>query len=218
MRLSVTHLACGRAGRRVLADVTFAVGAGEAMLVTGRNGAGKSTLLAALAGLIRPTAGTIALSGLGDRPLSECVHHLGHRDGLKSALGAAENLVFVAGLLGAPRMAAGSALERVGLGAAGALPVAWLSAGQRRRLTLARLLVAHRPVWLLDEPTTALDQDGQALLAALLAEHLRAGGAVVAATHAPLAIPGARSLVLARPDPGGASASGQDPDPADAFA
>lgn len=197
MQLIVEHLACRRGGRHVFSGVGFTLGAGEALTVTGRNGAGKSTLLAALAGLLRPAAGTVTLSGNADRPIGERAHHLGHRDGLKGALTVRENLDFAAGLLGAGGARASEALSRVGLAGAEGLPAAFLSAGQRRRLALARLLVAPRPLWLLDEPMTALDSDGQASVAELIAAHLREGGIAVAATHAPLAMAGARELRLA---------------------
>lgn len=198
MRLVVSDLACRRAGRPVLAGLSFGLGPGEALVVTGRNGVGKSTLLAALAGLVRPSAGTIVLEGAGERPLTELLHHLGHRDGLKSALTAGENLAFAGAILGRTRFAPDAALAEVGLGGADDLPVAYLSAGQRRRLMLARLLVVWRPLWLLDEPTTALDQDGQALVRQFMERHLGEGGMLVAATHAPLGLAGARSIALGR--------------------
>lgn len=197
MQLDVADLACRRGGRLVFDRVSFSLASGAAIVVTGRNGAGKSTLLAALAGLIRPCAGTVALSGTGDRARSEFVHLLAHRDGLKSTLTPAENLAVAAGVLGAPSMPPREALAAVGLRAAADLPTAYLSAGQRRRVALARLLVARRWLWLLDEPGTALDREGQDLLGRVMADHLASGGAIVAATHAPLPIPNARELVLA---------------------
>lgn len=197
MRLHVVDLACRRSGRLVLSGVTFDLTDGEALVVTGRNGAGKSTLLETLAGLARPDAGTVTLAGLGERGLGEAVHHLGHRDGSKAALTASENLAVAAACLGPSGTSPGAALERVGLGRARDLPAGFLSAGQRRRLGLARLLVAHRPLWLLDEPATALDRDGQDVLADLMEAHRAGGGAIVAATHAPLRLAGAAALDLA---------------------
>jgi heme exporter protein A len=194
MDLVVDNLACRRAGRRVFEGVSFTLGAGQALVVTGRNGAGKSTLLAALAGLLRPQAGTISATGTGEQTLAESLHLVAHRDALKGALSALENLHFAAALLGHTGLAPGAALEAVGLPGAGDLPVAYLSAGQRRRVALARLLVVRRPLWLLDEPTLALDQGAQAMLHRLMRDHLAAGGLIVAATHAPLGIPGAREL------------------------
>lgn len=196
-RLDVADLACRRAGRRVLAGIGFRLEAGGALVVTGRNGAGKSTLLAALAGLLRPERGRIELAP-GEGPRSERLHLLGHRDGLKAQLTPAENLRFSAGCLGGGGTGIGAALARVGLGGAADLPSAYLSAGQRRRLGLARLLVSPRPLWLLDEPTSALDAEGQRLLDELMAAHRAGGGAVIAATHSPLPLPGAETLRLGR--------------------
>ena len=196
MELTVHDLACRRAGRRVLAGVSFTVGPSEALVVTGRNGAGKSTLLAALAGLLRPETGSIRASGLGERTLAESLHLIAHRDALKGSLTATENLRFAAALLDSAGMTPAEALEAVGLPGAADLPVAYLSAGQRRRIALARLLVAHRPLWLLDEPTLALDAAAQAMLTTLMQRHLAGGGLLIAATHAPLGLPGARELRL----------------------
>lgn len=196
MELTVHDLACRRAGRRVLAGVSFTVGASEALVVTGRNGAGKSTLLAALAGLLRPETGSVRASGLGDRTLAESLHLVAHRDALKGSLTATENLGFAAALLASPGLAPEEALAVVGLPGAADLPVAYLSAGQRRRVALARLLVAKRPLWLLDEPTSALDAAAQAMLAGLMRRHLAEGGLLIAATHAPLDLPGARAMRL----------------------
>ena len=196
LELAVEGLAVSRGGRPVLRDVSFTAAAGEAVIVTGRNGAGKSTLLAAIAGTVRPESGAIRLFGAGDAPRAECLHMVGHRDGLKAPLTVVENLRFAAELLGAPRFAPADALTRVGLAGASELPVSSLSAGQRRRVALARLLVAHRPVWLLDEPLTALDRDGQDLVLGLIAAHVAAGGLAVASTHAPLDLAAARVLSL----------------------
>lgn len=198
VQLVIDNLVCRRGGRRVLDGVTASAAAGEALVVTGRNGAGKSTLIAAIAGLIRPDSGMVTLDGAGRRTLGECLHLVGHRDALKSALTAAENLAFAQALLGDSWMSPVDALAQVGLPGAAALPVAYLSAGQRRRVALARLLVARRPLWLLDEPNTALDTAAQDLLLGLMGKHLAAGGFIVAATHAPLPIPGARALKLER--------------------
>ncbi|MGU3539105.1 heme ABC exporter ATP-binding protein CcmA [Methylobacterium sp. A54F] len=194
MNLTVDNLAARRAGRRIFSGLSFALGPGEALMVTGRNGAGKSTLLAILAGRLRPDAGAIRVAGVGEASLPECLHGIGHRDGLKAALTAEENLAFARDLLGAPRLTPREALARLGLAHALKLPVAYLSAGQRRRVALARLLVCRRPLWLLDEPTAALDLASQGLLAALMAEHRAEGGLVVAATHQALGLADAREL------------------------
>jgi heme exporter protein A len=190
VRILVENLACRRGGRLVFEGLSFQIGSGEALVVTGRNGAGKSTLLAALAGAITPSAGRITTEGNGsdDTPLVERLHAVGHRDGLKAVLTARENLAFCRDLFGNPALDPEGALERVGLAHAVDLPVAYLSAGQRRRVALARLLVAHRPLWLLDEPTAALDTRSQATLLTLMQEHVAGGGLIIAATHAPLGL------------------------------
>jgi len=198
VRLEVKDLACRRSGRLIFSGLSFALAGGEALVVTGRNGAGKSTLLALLAGRLQPEAGTIRAEGIGEATLAERLHWVGHRDALKSALTAEENLAFAQRLLGEPALAPREALEAVGLAHAAPLPVAYLSAGQRRRVALARLLVARRPLWLLDEPTSALDLASQGTLLRLMTEHLAGGGLLIAATHQALGIEGARELRIER--------------------
>ena len=198
MRIAVENLACRRAGRLVFEGLSFALDEGQALVVTGRNGAGKSSLLAILAGQLRPHAGAVRAEGIGERSLPEALHLVGHRDALKGALTAAENLAFARDLLGDAAAAPGEALEAVGLAHAARLPVAYLSAGQRRRVALARLIVARRPLWLLDEPTAALDTGAQETLVGLMRTHLSEGGLVIAATHAPLPLPGATELRVER--------------------
>jgi heme exporter protein A len=196
VRLSVDNLACRRSGRRIFSGLAFALGPGDALAVTGRNGAGKSSLLAILSGRLRPDAGRITVADVGEASLPECLHVVGHRDGLKSSLTAGENLHFARTLLGAPRLFPAEALAQLGLGHAHDLPVAYLSAGQRRRVALARLLVCARPLWRLDEPTAALDTASQAVLAGLMAAHRAAGGLVIAATHQALGLDGAAELPI----------------------
>jgi heme exporter protein A len=199
MRLSAWDVTIERGGRRLFAGLSFAAEAGEALIVAGPNGAGKSSLLRALCGFLPIQAGGFALHG-GDpeRTVGEQAHYLGHADALKGALTAGENLAYWAGALrGDPRREAVlSALARVGLAHVIDFPARALSAGQKRRAALARLLVAERPLWLLDEPTTALDAASQAAFAAIMAKHLAGGGLLVAATHAPLGLAGARELRL----------------------
>jgi len=189
MKLSGRGVTCVRGGREVFSGLDFEAAAGEAVAIVGRNGSGKTSLLRLIAGLLIPAGGTIALDG-GDAELTlpEQCHYLGHRDALKPALSVAENLTFWADFLGGERFDAGESLATVGLDHAADLPAAFLSAGQRRRLSLARLLTVRRPVWLLDEPTTALDVAGQAMFSGLMRKHLSGGGLIVAATHAPLGI------------------------------
>ncbi|GLR90160.1 heme ABC exporter ATP-binding protein CcmA [Bradyrhizobium iriomotense] len=189
MQLSGSGIKCVRGGREVFAGLDFAAASGEALAVVGRNGSGKTSLLRLIAGLLVPAGGTIALSG-GDAELSlaEQCHYLGHRDALKPALSVAENLAFWADFLGGERFDGAKSLATVGLDHAAHLPAAFLSAGQRRRLSLARLLTIRRPVWLLDEPTTALDAAGLDMFCGLMREHLGRGGMIIAATHIPLGI------------------------------
>lgn len=200
--LTVRSLAAERGGRPVFSDVCFGLEAGEALSVVGPNGAGKSTLLRVLAGLLRATAGEVALSAGGaedeEFTVAERTHYLGHADALKGALTAGENLAFASATAGRARLAPADALRRFGLSHVEDLPAAYLSAGQRRRVSLARLVVAHRPLWLLDEPSTALDTASVAVLAEVMREHLGSGGLIVAATHAPLGLPGLRELRLGR--------------------
>lgn len=202
LSLSAQSLCVSRGGRPVLEDVSFTVAAGEALVVTGRNGVGKSTLLRALAGLL-PWAGEIKLTGgasdMGDMELVQQAHYLAHADGLKASLSVTENLTFWAHYLGADDARSRpveAALAVVGLGHAREAPVAVLSAGQKRRVALARLLVAFRPVWLLDEPLTALDRASREKIAAALRAHCAMGGLIVAATHEPLGLEEARELPL----------------------
>ncbi|SCB53413.1 heme exporter protein A [Bradyrhizobium shewense] len=189
MQLSGRGIVCVRGGREVFAGLDFEAVAGEAVAVVGRNGSGKTSLLRLIAGLLVPAGGTIALEG-GDAELTlpEQCHYLGHRDALKPALSVAENLTFWADFLGGERFDFAESLATVGLEHATHLPAGFLSAGQRRRLSLARLLTVRRPVWLLDEPTNALDVTGQDMFGGLMREHLSRGGLIVAATHAPLGI------------------------------
>ena len=178
-----------RGGREVFSGLDFAAAAGEALAVTGRNGSGKTSLLRLIAGLLVPAGGSIALEGGGPEfTLPEQAHYLGHRDALKPALSVAENLAFWRDFLGGEQADPAGALKQVGIDHAADLPAAFLSAGQRRRLSLARLLAVRRPVWLLDEPTTALDAAGQAMFVGLMRDHLARGGLIVAATHAALGV------------------------------
>lgn len=195
MRLLAENLACRRGGRLIFEGLSFALGAGEAIALTGRNGAGKSSLIAMLCGRLQPDGGQIRLEGGDDEAhLAEIAHLVGHRDGLKTALTARENLAFAQAVLGGAALTPEQALAAVGLAHAAELPVGYLSAGQRRRVALARLLVSRRPYWLLDEPMSALDAASQTMLAGLMRDHLGQGGAILAATHGPLGLDGAREL------------------------
>jgi heme exporter protein A len=199
MRLSASDLMCIRGGRQVFRNLSFALDAGAALVVTGPNGAGKSSLLRVIAGLIRPSQGRLTLEG-GDPELTigEQSHYLGHQDALKPALSVRENLDFWAEFFGAGEASPKelSALATVGLDGLARLPAAYLSAGQRRRLSLARMVAVARPIWLLDEPTSALDAAAQAMLVDLMRAHRAGGGLILAATHGPIGLEGAQELKL----------------------
>ncbi|WP_375450854.1 heme ABC exporter ATP-binding protein CcmA [uncultured Devosia sp.] len=184
MALHAHALAVGRGGL-VLADaLQFELANGKCLLLRGPNGVGKSTLLLTLAGIVAPLGGSFALSPAPeDRPL---LHYCGHRNAIKPRLSVLENLAFWAALNGPTGTSLAEALQTVGLDELGGLDAGYLSAGQGRRLALARLLVSARPLWLLDEPTAALDSNGHELVGALIDAHLAAGGLVVAATHDPI--------------------------------
>ncbi|HTZ66740.1 MAG TPA: heme ABC exporter ATP-binding protein CcmA [Roseiarcus sp.] len=199
MRLRAWNLTIERGGRRVIAGLSFEAPEGSALIVTGPNGAGKTSLLRALAGFLPIEAGGFALDDSDEeRTVGEQAHHLGHADGVKSALTAGENLAFAAAMLGgdSSRAAQLAALTALGLGHVIDFPARLLSAGQRRRVALARLLVAKRPLWLLDEPTTALDAAAQRAFAAIMRAHVQGGGILVAAAHGALGLDDAQELRL----------------------
>jgi heme exporter protein A len=197
MRLSASDLACRRGGRDVFAGVSFSVASGEGMAIRGRNGAGKSSLLRMVVGLVRIAGGRLALEG-GDPELTvgEQAHYLGHQDALKPSLSVGENLRFWSAFFDAASADIVEPLAAVGLDALIDLPAAYLSAGQRRRLSIARLVAVKRPIWLLDEPTSTLDAAAQARLGEIMRAHLASGGLILAATHSVLGLNGARELQL----------------------
>jgi heme exporter protein A len=196
MELQAEGLACSRGGREVFRNVSFKVPAGEALIVTGRNGAGKSSLLRMIAGLVRLADGRLSLSGgTADTPIAEQAHYVGHQDAMKPSLTVAENLQFWTRFLGS-RSDIRPALELLDLMPLANLPAAYLSAGQRRRLSVSRIVATSRPVWLLDEPTSTLDAPSQSRLSAIMRDHLTRGGIIVAAAHGAIGLDRARELKL----------------------
>jgi len=189
VRISASNLGCVRGSREIFRNVNFSLASGQVLAVLGPNGAGKSSLLRIIAGLLRVESGRLELEG-GDSELTipEQAHYLGHQDALKPSLSVAENLTFWASYLGNGRAGLTDALEAVGLAPIRDLPAGYLSAGQRRRLSIARLVAVPRPIWLLDEAAAALDQAAQGRLIDLMRRHLAGGGLILAATHAPLGL------------------------------
>jgi heme exporter protein A len=194
------NLACRRGERLIFARLSLIVPPGGAIVLTGPNGSGKSSLLRILASLLAPAAGRLLWNGVpvrDDLPAYRArLHYIGHLDAIKPALGVRETLAFCAVSRGASATAIDRALASFGLDQVADWPSRWLSAGQRRRLALARLAAAPAPLWLLDEPSAALDVDGEAYLESAIAAHRRDGGRVVVATHQPIALPGAGELRL----------------------
>ncbi|MEN9896300.1 MAG: heme exporter, ATP-binding protein CcmA [Pseudomonadota bacterium] len=202
MRLIAENLTAKRGESVIFQDLSFEVGKGKALIIKGPNGSGKSTLLRVVAGLLPAESGQVRIS---DAPqpvvhVREACHYLGHRNAMKRELTVRENLVFWQRFMGddagGNRMDVEDAAQKVGLAGITHLPFGYLSAGQQRRMAIAKLLVAYRPVWLLDEPTAALDHAADDMFANLVREHLEGGGLAVAATHQPLGLTGVTELTM----------------------
>lgn len=181
MKLVANALACERNGRVVFSGLSFALAAGQYAELRGPNGSGKSSLLRLLAGLVPAAAGTVAAEPADGKALPQHCHYIGHHDALKNAMTVRENITFWACMLGGTQ--GGDSLAAFKMQRLADDPVQLLSAGQRRRLSLSRLLAAPRPIWLLDEPMTALDVESQKTLAGIVDRHLAEGGIALAAIH-----------------------------------
>jgi heme exporter protein A len=195
--LDIEALSLWRGERMLFRDLAFSVLAGEALQLEGANGSGKTSLLRAIAGFLEPRAGTIRVRTSGGdlfasgEERADFIGWLGHQDGAKSQLTPLEALGFYARYYGGTARV-DEALQRVGLSRLSDLPAQYLSAGQKRRLALARLSLSARPLWLLDEPLASLDTSGKALVAELVSQHCKDGGLAVIATHEPLGFAGPR--------------------------
>ena len=200
--LEVTDLACARGEHQLFAGLNFVLSAGELLQVQGGNGSGKTTLLRSLCGFIQPLAGEVRWQGQSIRELDEVYHadviYLGHLNAIKDELNALENLRISSALSGymPSDSVAIAALRRMGLRGRETFPVKVLSQGLRRRVALARLLVSKAPLWILDEPLTALDVGAVGLMQELIAEHLRNRGMVIFTTHQPLDVAGVETRYL----------------------
>ncbi len=207
LALNIEQLRVIRGDRVVIDGLNLRANNGDAVVVVGANGVGKTTLLRTIAGYLPIAGGEVSLHWRDeDREPAEAIHYIGHRNAVKGAMSVRENIAFWAKYLGSASSPAtiDHALEQLRLAELSTIPVSYLSAGQRRRLALARLLVAPRPLWLLDEPTVALDEAGRQRLMDIGDAHLGAGGIIVAATHLPLPFTGGRELALGMADEAGA--------------
>ena len=192
MSLVAENLACERNGRLVFSKLTFTIQPGECAELRGSNGSGKSSLLRLLSGLVPLASGTLKFKGETD--FKTALHLIAHQDAIKNVMTVKENMQFWCDVMGGASITA--ALQAFHLEALKDEPAQLLSAGQRRRLTLSRLFLSSRPVWLLDEPMTALDQSTQTVLRAHMTNHLKTAGIVIAATHGDLGIEPDRVITL----------------------
>lgn len=196
MQLTATGLRCERGGRTVFRDVSLSLKAGEMMQLTGPNGSGKSSLLRLIAGLNETVGGRLELEGgHGDLSIGQQAHYIAHQEAVKAALTVSENLSFWTNFLGGDGDV-DTALAAFDLSRLVGFPAGLLSAGQKRRLALARLVLVPRVLWLLDEPSVGLDTASQQRLAAVMDSQLARGGMIIAATHVPLGIAPAKRLDL----------------------
>lgn len=205
-----TNLGVERGERRIVSGVSFTLGTGEALVVTGENGSGKSTLLRAIAGLLPCAQGGIQFEGRRngggaadideDARLGEYCHYLGHQNGLKAALSVEENLTFWQKFYGAnhaaQNMGVEEALETVGMAHVLDIPAGYLSTGMKRRVAIAKLLLSERPVWIVDEPTAGLDAQSTKMFTDIASDFCKGGGILIAATHLPLGLKKTQKLEI----------------------
>ena len=200
MRLSVENMGLERAGQEIVSGISFVLQAGEALIVTGENGSGKSTTLRGVSGLLPLAAGSISLEDetgkLFENPVREYCHYLGHLNGMKMSLSVRENLEFWQEFMGDKHLGIEEALEEVDLAHTIDLPFNYLSAGMKRRVAIARLLVSDRPIWVLDEPTAGLDAQSVEVFTALTKAFVEDNGILIAATHLPLGLDNSKTMEI----------------------
>lgn len=200
MKLIVENLSLSRATQEIISDISFELSAGEALVVTGENGSGKSTTLRGIAGLLPLNGGSIKIldeTGKAfEGEVKEYCHYLGHQNGMKPSLTVRENLDFWQKFCGEPDLSIEEALEEVDLVHTIDLPFSYLSAGMKRRVSIARLLVSDRPIWILDEPTAGLDAQSVKMFTRLCKAFCEGSGILIAATHMPLGIQTEKTLEI----------------------
>lgn len=200
MKLIVENLGLSRASQEVVSGISFELEAGEALIVTGENGSGKSTTLRGIAGLHPLSEGSVQLLDETGKAFEgetrEYCHYLGHQNGMKPALSVRENLAFWQSFCGEPDLTIEEALEEVDLAHTIDLPFSYLSAGMKRRVSIARLLVSDRPIWIVDEPTAGLDAHSVKMFSGLCKAYCEGGGILIAATHLPLGLETQKTLEI----------------------
>lgn len=197
MKFSAENLCVNRGIRTIIKDVSFALEAGEALIILGENGSGKSTLLRAIAGLLPISSGKLSLTQIeDDTAIYEQCHYLGHKNGMKDALSVQENLSFWQSYNGVLDANIENALATVDMGHVADVPFGYLSTGMKRRVSICKLLLNKRPVWIVDEPTSGLDLPSAKLFEELCNRFCRGGGILIAATHLPLGIKKSKELKL----------------------
>lgn len=200
MKLIVENLSIHRATQEIVSDISFELSEGDALIVTGENGSGKSTTLRGIAGLMPLNSGSVKLLDENGKQFEgetrEYCHYLGHQNGMKPALTVRENLDFWQKFCGEPDLTIEEALEEVDLAHTINLPFSYLSAGMKRRVSIARLLVSDRPIWIVDEPTAGLDAQSVKMFTGLCHTFCEGGGILIAATHLPLGIETEKTLEI----------------------